>query len=303
MQPDPMMPAPPGVEYCYRHPAEETRVHCTRCGKPICPQCMIPAPVGHQCPDCVAEARREFRAGPGKKLRFYNVSFTKVILGITVAAFVAEMAASGGGDLIGGPGVEKMIEVGGMFPPSLAINHEYWRLITPIFLHYGLLHIAFNMYALYLFGPVVSSNFGAKKMLLIYLLAGIGGNVAEFVLGSPFAVGAGASGSIFGLFGAVLAYGYMHRNTRMGRAQVQWVVQILVMNLFLTFAIPNIGYLAHLGGLASGAALAFLLDTRNLDPNQKLIRYAGVAALILVMGALTLSHSASLHDQILTGRI
>ena len=98
---DPQIPPPPAptVEHCYRHPTEPTRVHCTRCGRPICPECMIPAPVGHQCPECVQQARREFRQGPGKRIAVRSVTATKVFLVAILGVFVLEMVAAGAGSM------------------------------------------------------------------------------------------------------------------------------------------------------------------------------------------------------------
>jgi membrane associated rhomboid family serine protease len=298
MQEKPTFPPPPAAEHCYRHPDEETRVHCTRCGRPICPKCMIPAPVGHQCPECVDEARREFRAGPGKALRWSGVSVTKAIMAVTVAAFVAEVAASGSNALMNGPDGLKMIQIGAEYAPNIAAKGEYWRLVTPMFLHFGIFHLALNMYALYLFGPLVEQSFGSRRMLLLYFITGVAGNVAEFVLASPHSVGAGASGAVFGLFGAVLAYGYRRRNTRIGRMQMQWVMQILLLNVFLTFVIPGIGYLAHLGGLVTGVGLAALLDVRELEPQDRWLRYAGVVVVVAALAILTLVHTSSVRDQL-----
>jgi Tat protein translocase TatC len=83
-----LTPAPPTIEYCYRHPSVQTGVHCTRCGRPICTECMIPAPVGYQCPECVQQARREFRQGPGRpRLRVSGLSATKLLLVALLAGF------------------------------------------------------------------------------------------------------------------------------------------------------------------------------------------------------------------------
>src|SRR5437763_441686 len=99
----PTLPAPPTTERCYRHPDRETLVHCTRCTRPICPECMIPAPVGHHCPECVAEARREFRQGPGRRMAFRGASVTRATILVLAVAFVVEMVASGSSQVFLGP--------------------------------------------------------------------------------------------------------------------------------------------------------------------------------------------------------
>src|SRR5919198_3043877 len=96
VDPTPTLPPPPTREHCYRHPDVETGVHCTRCGRPICPECMIPAPVGHQCPQCVADARREFREGPARRIRSLGAtSATRVLLISIAVVFVVELVKGG----------------------------------------------------------------------------------------------------------------------------------------------------------------------------------------------------------------
>ena len=166
------LPPPPTTERCYRHPDVETGVHCTRCGRPICPECMIPAPVGHQCPECVAEARREFRQGPGRRIAVANVrskaSVTMILLLMIGAMFVVEVVAGGPGSLMNGPSGLKLIDLGA----SVAVAQkpggdlvgiatgQYWRLFSAMFLHAGIIHIAFNAYALWIFGRVVEEELG-----------------------------------------------------------------------------------------------------------------------------------------------
>src|SRR3989475_3752676 len=105
------------IETCYRHPGEVTGVHCTRCGRPICPRCMIPAPVGHQCPECVGQARREFQASSAargvRSLR--GASATKAILVTLIAVFVVEVAQAGGNSLIVGPPLKTLFRMGALY--------------------------------------------------------------------------------------------------------------------------------------------------------------------------------------------
>src|SRR5439155_26613296 len=148
------------VEFCYRHPSNETGVHCTRCGRPICTDCMTPAPVGYQCPECVAEARQT-APRPRMRVRFFlgrPGSITTTLLMVNIAMFVVEVVVGGSGSLFSGPNNQKLFDLGALFPPAIAQtgvipeHHQYWRLITPMFLHAGLIHLAFNSYALYLLG-------------------------------------------------------------------------------------------------------------------------------------------------------
>src|SRR5688572_2648397 len=128
-------------EYCFRHPKEETRIHCSRCDRPICPDCMTPAPVGHHCPSCVGEGRRTVRRPMAPIRRLKRLSLTTALLGVILAVFVVELARGGLTDL----GV--LVDMGAMVP-QLVEDGQYWRLFTAIFLHAGAFHLLFNVYAL-----------------------------------------------------------------------------------------------------------------------------------------------------------
>src|SRR5437660_12151388 len=118
------------IETCYRHPGVITGVHCTRCGRPICPDCMRPAPVGYQCPECVREA-----AGPEYRRRVRVVLgrpglFTTTLLILNVAMFVVEVLVGGSGSLMTGPSQSKLLALGATDTYRIALGHQYWRLIT-----------------------------------------------------------------------------------------------------------------------------------------------------------------------------
>jgi membrane associated rhomboid family serine protease len=293
--PPTQLPAPPATERCYRHPDRETLVHCTRCGRPICPECMIPAPVGHHCPECVAEARREFRKGAGRRIAVRGLSGSRAIMTITIAAFIVEISLAGAGSLMTGPAPARLVDLGGAFPPLIA-NGEWWRLLSPMLLHIGLLHLALNMYALYLFGPQVERDFGKLALIAIYLVTGFAGNVAEYAFGPVISVGAGASGAIFGLLGAFLAYYYRRRHTAVGRFNVQWVWQLLILNAILSFAISGIGYLAHLGGFVAGVALGAAFDRGSV--RQRSLPWAAALALVVIGIALVMWRTPEVQAQL-----
>jgi len=257
-------------------------VHCTRCRRPICPECMIPAPVGYQCPECVAQARREFRQGPGQQLRnLKRLSATRVLLVAIVAMFLVEVAVGGPNALFQGPPPRKLFDLGAMFPLAIAAG-QYWRLFTAMFLHIGILHIAFNAYALYLFGRVVEVNLGRTRFLVIYFVTGFLASVASYVWG-PITLAAGASGAIFGIFGAFIAYNYRRRHLAAASANLRWAFTLILLNAILAFSFSAIDWRAHVGGLVSGFAAGYLAEETVGPPRyRRAISVLGFVAMVAI---------------------
>jgi membrane associated rhomboid family serine protease len=142
---------------------------------------------------------------------------------------------------------------------------EWWRLGTAAFLHLGLLHILFNMYALWLFGPIMEQMYGHVEFAVIYLLCALGGNVLT-VLAAPDVPAVGASGAIFGLFGLAFIVS-RRRHLLLGpeaRAMLSRVGTLLVLNLLITFTVPFISWTGHVGGLLVGAAIGLVLAPVNV---------------------------------------
>ena len=276
-------------ETCYRHPDQPTGVHCTRCGRPICTECMNPAPVGYQCPECVAQARA---TAPRRR---YRIRFfvgrpgwvTTTLLVVNVAMFLVEVVVGGPGALGGGPSSRKLFDLGALYPPAIALGHQYWRLFTVMFLHAGILHIAFNMYALYLFGYLVESAYGWPKFLAIYLVSGFLAGAASFAFGPILEVGVGASGAIFGLLGAWVAYNYRRRSLAAARAQLNWALMLIGLNLVLSFSIPGIDWRAHVGGLIAGIAAGTVAEGLGRGRNREIASVLGFVLLVAVGVALT----------------
>jgi membrane associated rhomboid family serine protease len=154
--------------------------------------------------------------------------------------------------------------LGWVSAPEVA-NGEWYRLVTSMFLHFGILHLAFNMYALYLFGPLLEQLYGHIDYLVIYFLCGIGGSVMT-ILFAPDSAAAGASGAIFGLFG--LAFMVSRRRHLLigpqARAMLSQVGALLVVNLIFTFTLPGISWTGHLGGLLVGALIGLLVPPTNV---------------------------------------
>lgn len=272
-------PPAPTVEVCYRHPSEQTRVHCTRCGRPICPECMIPAPVGYQCPECIAQARREFRRGPGRPFRG-GVNATKALLYAIAAVFVVEVVVGGPQALFNGPSGRRLFDLGALQPLAIA-DGQYWRLFTAMFLHAGLLHIGFNAYALWLFGSMLESNLGRTHMVVIYFVSGFLASAASYAFGPVEALGVGASGAIFGIFGAFIAFNYRRRHLALAAANLRWAATLILLNLFLAFGFAGrIDWRAHLGGLIAGLAAGAVAEGWGGPAQRRTIQIVGFAGLI-----------------------
>jgi len=251
------------VKYCYRHPQRETGVSCSNCGRPICHECMIDAPVGFRCPECVKEqnaagsrakvvTRGQIRSrwGAAGGAMSGRAPVTKVLIGINVALFLAELLFGAVGAM-GGGSTRMLVDMGALVPAYVAVKHEYWRLFTAMWLHGGLLHVAFNMYALYIGGSYLEMIAGKGKYLAIYLVAGVAGNVAVYLLAAPVSVTIGASTAIFGIFGALFTYSLHNRESAVGRA-LQSMGTVILINLVITFVVPGISWQGHVGGLIGG---------------------------------------------------
>ena len=230
---------------------------------------MITAPVGFQCPSCV-------KAGPSVQTLRTAVAkpvVTLALIAISVALFVSTLA---GGTLLGGGG-DETIERLAVNGPAVAAG-EWWRLITSGFLHFGLIHIGFNMLILYQLGTMLEPALGRVRFFLLYAAALLGGSFGALLL-SPDALTAGASGAVFGLMGAA----FLGMRWRGVDPMQSGIGGLLVMNLLLTFVIPGISVGGHLGGLLAGAAAgAALFATEGPEPRQRGLGSAAAAAVCAV---------------------
>ncbi|MFN2133547.1 MAG: rhomboid family intramembrane serine protease [Anaerolineae bacterium] len=187
---------------------------------------------------------------------------TWVILILNVVIWALDVASGPLlGQLIGVPIPNLLLELGAK-RTDLILSGQLWRLVTPIFLHIGLLHLAFNSYAIYVIGPQIECFFGPRRFLSIYLLSGIYGVLMSFAFSA--APSAGASGAIFGLIGTQAVFFYRYRNAfgERGRRQLQGTLLVIAFNLVLTFSASRIDVWGHIGGLAAGAMLGWYLTPR-----------------------------------------
>jgi membrane associated rhomboid family serine protease len=285
------------AQHCYRHPGRETGVSCSNCGRPICYECMTPAAVGFRCPECIAEQRRDSGRSrvitrgqirgrwQGGMLGSTHAPVTRVLIGLNVAAFVIEIIAASGAGGVGSLSTKTLVDLGALYTPRIVVQHEYWRLVTAMFLHAGLMHIFFNMISLYFLGSYLEPVAGWKKFLVVYFTAGLAGNVLAFAIGPVFVPMIGASTAIFGLLGALFLYSLHNRHTFAGQA-LRSIGFWLVLNLVFTFLYSNISWQGHIGGLLGGIAAFEALTLGGRKALDAPFEGADLAAIVVVIGVI-----------------
>lgn len=300
-------PSPtPVVPVCYRHPKRETYLRCVRCDRPICPECLREAPVGYQCPECVAEGRRSVRPSRtifGGSTRGSRGYVTRTLLFVNIAVMVISVATVAMANEAGGIGRGLLLAstpltewgsvwgiahyTDGSQAPAGIADGEYYRLITSMFLHYGLLHLAFNMWALWVLGRELEAALGPGRFLTLYLFSGLGGSVAAYVI-MPGSQTAGASGAVFGLFAALfVVFRRLNRDTSS-------IITVLVINLIFSFSVRGISWAGHIGGLLVGAALAVALAYPPRELRNKVLA-AAIVGLVLILGAAVILQTAAIN--------
>ncbi len=287
-------PAAPAetIPHCYRHPERETYISCQRCGRPICPDCMRQASVGFQCPDCVragAATVRTPRTPFGGRATARSAVLTMALIAINVVVFLVANATGGmTGAFTKSTG---LLPDATRFDPRLHLEGvaqgAYWELITTTFLHLQVLHIVMNMIGLWIFGSFLESVLGRWRYLALYLLAGLVGSVAVYVLAPPTSFSLGASGSIFGLFGAALVVLLRQRR------DVSQLLILLAVNLLISFTVPAVSWQAHVGGLLAGLGLgaAFAYAPRSA---RTVTQLGGMGIVLLACVGLVAVRTAAL---------
>ena len=256
---------------CYRHTDRETWIKCQRCERPICPDCMNNAAVGFHCPNCVKEANRGSRQSrtPYGGQRVADPRLTSfVLIGINVAVWLVVQATGGRASTV----IDKLallpqgrctdLASGGFQPNATeascasgltwvqgVADGAWWQIITSTFTHVQALHIGFNMLALFFLGPILENVLGRSRFLALYLVSGVAASAAVMVLSDPNGQTLGASGSIFGLMGALAVVALKVRG------QLQSVLMWIGLNLVFTFTVGGISWQGHIGGLVGGALI------------------------------------------------
>jgi membrane associated rhomboid family serine protease len=237
---------------CYRHPDRETGLSCSECGRPICTECMTPAPVGQRCPEHSGRSQGVRRMSTGMRRTAFEGTgalVTKTLIGLNLLVYLITVAQGAGINNPGGSLFDKWI----LYGPAVA-NGDWWRLITGAFLHASLIHIAFNMYFLWFVGSAVESVLGRGRFVLVYLVSGLAGSAGALVI-NPQTPTVGASGAIFGILGAALVLERQRNYVLGGQA-----MGLIVINLILSFVISNISIGGHVGGLVGGVLCTLVLS-------------------------------------------
>jgi membrane associated rhomboid family serine protease len=273
----------PGLPTCYRHPDRETGLSCSECGRPICTECMTPAAVGIRCPDH-AGPRRRMAVSPPRIVRrtsrgATDILVTKTLIALNVAIYLITTSQ---GSFPNNPAGSLFAKLD-LYGPKVA-DGQWWRLVTAMFLHGFLLHIAFNMYALWLIGGAVEHYLGRTRFALLYFVAGLAGSAGALVQ-APLVPTVGASGAIFGILGAMLILEWQATGRLGGTA-----LTLIVINLAIGFAYNgaggNISVGGHVGGLIGGilVTLAFAHWGRGHAAYGR-VGVVGAAGLVVVAAA------------------
>ena len=261
---------------CYRHPSRETGVSCSSCGRPICPDCMAPTPVGMRCPECARERTRVTR---GVRSRSAVPRGTQILIAINVIVFLAETAT---GAPLGGGGGGTIWNHGALFGPALTSNnlypiytgtHEYWRLLTSGFIHDGILHIGINMLSLYFVGMALEPAIGTRNFVVIYITSLLAGSFGSLLFQPDYPT-IGASGAIFGVFGALIVVA-RYRGIPFWQSGLGF---ILVVNILFSLSVQGISIGGHLGGLVAGLITGWFVLEFDERRHMPAVAMAGCAA-------------------------
>ena len=279
---------------CYRHPDRLGGVTCQRCDRPICPDCMHQASVGFHCPECTSESgSRPIAVSPRMMTSGSQPVVTRVLVGLNGLAFLYSIVLSGSAGGItridqrllidGGLFARAWLREGGNIEQIGVDTGEYYRLVTSAFLHDGIFHLAFNMYALWLLGQLLEAGFGRARYLSLFVVSMLGGAFGVLLL-SPDSPTVGASGAVFGLMGAMV----LVQRAIGGNIWRSPLATLLILNLVFTLVIPRVSIGGHFGGLAAGAVMGALMLAfeRRKAPTWVTVALGGMLSALLVLGSI-----------------
>jgi membrane associated rhomboid family serine protease len=231
------------MSICINHSNQETYVRCTRCENYICTDCMRSASIGYQCPSCASDSTPVIK-GINRNRFIPSQKNTQVTKFLSISLLVVYVFQFLLGDVL--------IANFALFAPSVT-NGQWWLLITAGFLHGSIIHLLFNVYILWVLGSQLENIVGKTKFIMIYFGSLLGGSLASYLF-SPFgSYSIGASGAIFGLMGAMLVVG------RKRKLDISQITTLVVINVVIGFVLSGIDWRAHLGGLAAGAFITWVL--------------------------------------------
>lgn len=306
---EPREPRPAGAPVCFRHPERETYLRCHRCERSICTDCMIPAAVGHQCPECVrggAKTVRQARTVAGGRVHSRQ--------GVVTIGLIAVCVIMYGLQQLIGEAFTTRLELLGIAGASSATpsavnigvaNGEWYRLVTSMFLHESPAHIALNMLSLWWIGVPVEARLGRLRYLLTYLVCGIGASAVSFAFMGRYDASLGASGAIFGLLGVLAVMAYREK------LDMRPILIVIALNLAYSFGVTGIDWHAHVGGLGCGLLMgvAFAYAPRPeratvwyRNPQNLVPLGAGLVVLVVTV-VLVVVHSNALENTALSASL
>jgi membrane associated rhomboid family serine protease len=267
---------------CYEHPDRLASAVCRSCGKPICTVCMVQAPVGWHCHQCV---RRNARKSPviryqprrGGLPTARQTPVTTALIVVNVVLFLAATASN------------SLTENSWLYPILMQQEGQWYRLFSSFFVTNSFLDVGLNMWCLLIIGKLVEPALGVWRYLALYLLSGLGGSVAYYLLGNPLQPAAGASGAIFGLFGAYFIL------ARRSSANTSSILALIGINLVFSFVIPNVAWQAHVGGLITGLAVAAGLGLARGRRQEVLVDVVTMVVVGTALGLLLLLPAGAIN--------
>ncbi|HEV3169231.1 MAG TPA: rhomboid family intramembrane serine protease [Actinocrinis sp.] len=291
-----------GPPVCFRHPQRETYLRCARCDRSICTDCMVAASVGFHCPECVRDGNRvvrQPRTVAGGRAQSRNGVVTVVLIAICVVIFGLQQ--------IIGAAFTNRLDLQAMAPhieslPSSSdigvVYGDWYRLVSSIFVHANIAHLAMNMLSLWFIGLPVEARLGRTRYALTFLTCGIAGSAASFLSLGEYGSSLGASGAIFGLLGVLAVLAFREK------LDLQPIITVIILNLIFSFTVGGISWQSHVGGLVCGlllgVALAYAPRARTVvawfrNP-QIVIPSAVGTGLLLISAVAVIVHTKQLQD-------